>query len=98
MGSGGVTWFNCGKDAGAVIRQVPLYTAATAVALEERGEAAKLVVGMTNGHILVLDWDTGRVERQLQVNGGEVRSIAVEGGVVFAGGLDSGVVCFDLWE
>lgn len=63
VGSGGVTWFNCGKNAGAVIRQVPLYAAASAVALEEHGETARLVVGLVNGHILVIDWDTGRVER-----------------------------------
>lgn len=98
VGSGGVTWFNCGKNAGAVIRQIPLYTAATAVAIEERGEVCKAVVGLMNGHILVMDWDTGKVEKQLQVNCGEIKAIAIEQGVVFAGGLDGGVVCFDLWD
>ena len=98
VGSGGVTWFSCGKNAGAVARLVPLCSQGYSMCKEERDDKCKIVVGLLDGHVLVLDWDSGIIEKQLWVFGGAVSTVCVREGVVFAGGVDGGIVSFDLWE
>lgn len=98
VGSGGVSWFQCGKNGGAIARALPLVAAGTSVCKEEKGDKAKLVIGCLDGHVLVIDWDSGIVEKQLWVFSGAVKTCSVRQGKVVAGGIDGGVVVFDLWE
>lgn len=97
-GSGGLTWFSCGKNAGAVERLIPLCSQVCSLCKEEKGDVCKVVVGLVDGHLLVVDWDSGMVEKQLWVFGGAVSCCCVRSGVVFASGVDGGIVSFDLWD
>ncbi|CAL5993707.1 WD40_repeat protein [Hexamita inflata] len=97
-GSGGLTWFSCGKNAGAVVRALPLVAGGTSLCKEERGDVCKIVIGCADGHIFVVDWDTGKIEKQLCVFCGQVSTCCVREGTVFCGGVDGGIVSFDLWE
>ncbi|TNJ26866.1 WD40 repeat protein [Giardia muris] len=103
-GTGGMLWLQCGRANGSIARALPLPLPATACYLyEEDGGAegagrAKVLVGLRDGHVLVVDYDSGEVERKLHVLFGEVRCIAVStvDAVAVASGNDGSIVAFCL--
>ncbi|KAH0570065.1 WD40 repeat protein [Spironucleus salmonicida] len=98
VGSGGMIWFQCGKNGGSILRALPLPDMGTACCSEERGDQCKIIIGTANGWTFIVDWDTGIIERKLQINSGEVHCCSCVESVGFVGGNDGCIVSFGLWE
>jgi len=110
-GSAGMQWLQCGKANGSLVRALPLAVPATAMALahslpagpgdtqvgkEDGEDLEKIVIGCSDGHVLIVGYDTGDILSQMKVIQGEVRCIAASDNVCLACGADGVIAGFSV--
>lgn len=97
-GSGGMLWLQCGRANGSILRALPLPVPASACSLYEGPDATKILVGCKDGHVFLVDYDTGAIEKKMHVAFGDIRSIAIaaDDAVAACAGADGSVAVFSI--
>lgn len=95
-GSSGMLWLQCGRANGSILRALPLPIPATACYLYEGKDATKILIGLRNGQILLIDYDNAEIEKKIHVLFGEVKCITMsnEDNLALASGNDGNIVAF----